>query len=71
MIIYENECVSCDTCMGSHCPNRRVPHAVCDECGKSDTETPAIFAYDGDNLCRGCLITRLIEDDIIEAVVRP
>ena len=71
MIIYENECVSCDTCMGSHCPNRRVSHAVCDECGTPDTETDFIFAYDGDHLCTDCLLTRLLEDGVIEAVVRP
>ena len=68
MIIYENECVSCDTCMGSHCPNRRVPHLVCDDCGIEDTEIETIYIYDSADLCLHCLVARLKDEGWIEEV---
>lgn len=71
MIIYFNECVDCETCMGSRCPKRRVPHVACDDCGTDDTQTDYLYAYDGGQFCRLCLLTRLSEDEVIEVVVRP
>lgn len=36
MVKYEDECCGCAVpaypCMGSACPNRKVPHLYCDKC---------------------------------------
>lgn len=54
MIEYVNECVGCAEvglpCMGRSCPNRRVPHYYCDECG----EEAVLSEYDGMELCCKC-----------------
>jgi hypothetical protein len=61
MIKYENECCGCATpnypCIGESCPNRRVPHRYCDECGEEDT----LYEYDGEELCIECIKERLEE----------
>lgn len=52
---YENECVCCTDiglrCMGSSCPNRKVPHWYCDECG----EESDLYYYDDQELCIDCI----------------
>lgn len=54
MIEYVNECVGCAEaglpCMGRSCPQRRVPHYYCDECGKEDS----LIEYDGMEVCYDC-----------------
>ena len=56
MVKYENECCGCAvpaySCMGSACPNRRVPHLYCDECGE---EVETLYHYDGKELCLECI----------------
>ena len=40
MIIFEDECVNCPPemgCLGKGCPNKRVPHYICDKCDEEDT----------------------------------
>lgn len=64
---YVNNCVGCPPergCLGSACPKRRVLEISCDECG-DDGE---IFDYDGQELCRDCLISALLEDGIITQI---
>ena len=57
MIKYENECCGCATesypCMGSACPNRKVPHFYCDKCGEDVEE---LYKIDGEELCEDCLL---------------
>ena len=59
-IEYFDECCGCAVpgypCLGSSCPNRNVPHHVCDECGE-DNET--IYEYEGEELCLDCVVKRL------------
>ena len=56
MIIYENQCCDCAApgypCLGSSCPNRRVPVHYCDRC---DGELEEIYDVDGEELCEDCL----------------
>ena len=56
MIKYENQCIGCTSmglpCMGSTCPNRKVPYYYCDKC---DEELDEIFEVDGEELCEECL----------------
>ncbi len=68
MTIFQNECLSCDTCMGIHCPNRRVPHLACDDCGTVDSDTDALYVYDGATLCLHCLVARLKDEGWVEEV---
>lgn len=63
MIVYENECVGCPPemgCLGVICPNRRVPHYYCDECGE---ETEHLNDYFGEDLCEFCFEKRGNEDE--------
>lgn len=58
MIEYENECVGCPPeigCLGKFCPNRRVPHLYCDECG----EETDLYWYEDEQLCADCVIDKL------------
>lgn len=60
MTIYEDECVGCPTymgCLGQSCPNRNVPHIVCDHCRNEDK----IYEFDGEELCIECIIELLKE----------
>ena len=55
MIKYENECVDCPPemgCLGNSCPNRKVPHLLCDRCGEDVEE---LYKVDGEELCEECL----------------
>ena len=53
MIIKENDCVGCETCMG--CGRRYGYYIhVCDEC-KSDEQ---LYKYEGEELCAECLLSR-------------
>lgn len=61
MIEYEDECVGCPPemgCMGSACPNKRVAHYYCDECGEERT----LRQYGEKQLCENCLMT-FVKDD--------
>lgn len=56
-IEYENECVSCDLpCLGSACPNRRVPHLYCDKCKH---EVDDLYDYDDKQICLDCIVKQL------------
>lgn len=37
-VVTYDECCGCATesypCLGSNCPNRKVPHNICDKCGR-------------------------------------
>ncbi len=57
---YENECCSCAVpgypCLGSSCPNRRVPHYFCDKCGE-EFEPEALYVDEnGDECCGPCIL---------------
>lgn len=67
MIEYENECVGCPPemgCLGTSCPNKRVPHRYCDGCG--DEIEREYFSYQGKELCVECLCDALEQDGVIE-----
>ena len=58
-IRYENECVSCPPdmgCLGSACPNRRVPHLYCDKCKQ---EVDDLYDYDDKQICLDCIVKQL------------
>ena len=59
MIKYEDECRGCAVpgypCLGSSCPNRRVPHYYCDKC-KSEEQ---LYHFDGKELCLDCIAEML------------
>jgi hypothetical protein len=52
MVKYENQCVGCETCIGSSCKYRRVPVLYCDKC---EWELDEVFDVDGQELCEDCL----------------
>lgn len=56
---YESDCVGCTDvglrCLHTSCPNYRVLHFYCDECG----EEAKIYHYDGEELCIECIERRL------------
>lgn len=58
-VVYENECRGCATdsypCLGSECPNRRVPHYYCDGECKDEYEPSELYDFDGHMLCKDCL----------------
>ena len=54
MVKYENECVGCPPemgCLGSFCPNIRVPHFYCDDCGEEEQ----LYYFEGRELCLDCI----------------
>lgn len=58
-IVYENECVGCPPdmgCLGSACPNRRVPHLYCDKCKR---EVDDLYDYDDKQICLDCIVKQL------------
>lgn len=58
-IVYENECVGCPPdmgCLGSACPNRRVPHLYCDKCKR---EVDDLYDYDDKQICLDCIVKKL------------
>lgn len=62
----ENECCGCAVpaypCLGSSCPKRNVIHLYCDDCG----EETQLYDYDGDELCKDCILERLDLKEITE-----
>lgn len=67
MVEYSDECCGCATdlypCRGSSCPNRNVPHLICDKCGQEFEE---LFSDGQEELCLECLLDnykRITEDD--------
>lgn len=55
MIRYENECVGCPPemgCLGSLCPNRKVPYYYCDKCKE---EVDELYEVGNKDLCEDCL----------------
>ena len=58
MIIFEDECVSCPPEMGwlgDSCPNKRVPHYICDKCDEEDV----LYEFEGRQLCADCVLNEL------------
>ena len=59
MIRYENRCCDCAVpgypCLGSSCPNRKVPVYYCDKCGD---EIDEVYEVDSEELCEECLKER-------------
>lgn len=57
MTVYKNECRDCATgaypCLGSSCPNRNVPHEICDCCQQEER----LYRYDGEILCMDCIFS--------------
>lgn len=57
MIIYKDECVQCPPemgCLGRTCPNRNVPHYICDRC-KGEVEKLYRVYGDGREMCIDCI----------------
>ena len=52
MIVKENDCVGCETCI--YCERRYGYYIhVCDECESNDQ----LYKYDGKELCVECLLS--------------
>ena len=61
MLEYTDECCGCEPsmgCLGSSCPNRNVPHFICDEC-KEEYDPEELLDVEGDWLCKDCLFERM------------
>lgn len=59
MIEYRDECVGCPPeqgCLGKICPNKRVRHLYCDNCG--DEADKLYKFYDDEEVCEDCLKER-------------
>ena len=58
MIRFTNECVGCTglglPCMGSSCPNRKVPRIYCDRC-EEELDPNEVYGVDDEDLCEYCL----------------
>ena len=54
MVKIENHCVGCDTCIGTHCRNRRVLVYYCDKCKEELGDE--IYDVDGMELCEDCTL---------------
>ena len=54
-----DECCGCATggypCLGSSCPNRRVPHYFCDRC-KEEFDPDELYQYKGEEVCAECIL---------------
>lgn len=53
----ENECCGCPKemgCIGDACPNKNVARFYCDVCGEEEM----LYCYDGEELCRDCLLEK-------------
>lgn len=57
MIVTENECVGCETCIGSFCRKRKIKHYYCDKCKQEDT----LYEFDDKQLCIDCIKDMLDE----------
>lgn len=69
MIELRNECVGCIDiglpCLGSGCPNKRVPRLVCDDC-HYDIDEDEYYTYDGKDYHDVCILKVLVENGTIE-----
>lgn len=56
MVRVENDCVGCPQgCI--NCGRKHVEHFYCDKCGEEDT---LYESYNGEQLCRECLIDAIL-----------
>ncbi len=66
MIRYENDCCACAVpgypCTGAH---KHVPHLYCDRC---DDEVESVYDFDGDYICKECLL-EMFEEKTIEDLI--
>lgn len=62
MVRYENECCDCASsgypCLGSTCPNLRVPRFYCDKCKE---EVEKLWYYNGLEMCQDCILSDFTE----------
>lgn len=66
MTQYISNCVGCETCIGTGCPNRRKHREVtCDCCGAELMDNRDLYRINGKDLCIDCLIEE-IGAEIIE-----
>ena len=42
-------------CLGKGCPNKRVPHYICDKCDEEDV----LYEFEGRQLCSNCVLNEL------------
>ena len=52
-IRYDDECISCDICIGNSCPNRNVKRYYCDACRD---EVDTLYDVNGIQLCEECTL---------------
>ena len=61
MIVKDNDCVGCETCMG--CGRRYgYYYHVCDRCESSEQ----LYIWDGEELCAECILNGLEKVDMEE-----
>lgn len=66
MIEFEDGCVECPRemgCLGITCPNRKILHMYCDECGE---ECSQLYWFDGEQYCADCVIDKLDKVEVNE-----
>lgn len=63
MIIWSNECCSCDVGNCDGCKLQNHPHYICDVCG-DEVEQGELFWFEGQQLCKYCVINEL---EVVEA----
>lgn len=68
MIITESECIGCPKeigCIYNVCPYYRVTRLYCDSC-KDEVED--LWYFDGEQLCKDCILNQLekVEEDDID-----
>lgn len=61
MVVKENDCVACETCIGCGRRDDYYYH-VCDRCESTDQ----LYEYDGEELCAECLLKEFKEVDMDE-----
>ena len=55
-VVYEDECVSCHRelgCLGNSCPNKNVPHLICDKCHE---DVDDLYETENGQLCAECVL---------------
>lgn len=61
MIIRDNDCVGCETCIGCSRKYDYFYH-VCDKCERDEQ----LYCYDGEELCASCLLDNFDKVDMNE-----
>lgn len=63
---YRDECLGCAVpsypCRGASCPQRHIRVWICDMCGEEMYDDDDVYEYDGNDVCRDCLLNMARKD---------